>query len=346
MSSMLNSHAALLKNRELLRGRLALVGLQDSAILGQLPEGGHVVTEHYGVYQSLPATGPWHPLFGYFDPANPYENADTVVVFMPKAKAELGLRLSLASALLAPSGRLVLVGEKREGVASAVKQLQSLADSIAKADSARHCQVWLAERVASQGPLSVADWLTWHDVEVAGVSVAVAGLPGIFSDGRLDDGTRLLLQSLADEPVAGPVLDFACGAGVIGSWLHQWATARGLELTVDGVDVQAQAVACARQSYQRTGAQGRIEPGDGLTGIERQYAALVTNPPFHRGVRTDTSMTERFLAQAAHHLLPGGELRLVANSFLPYEHLIQQFIGPCRVVARDNRFTVYSAKRH
>ncbi|MDC0662118.1 class I SAM-dependent methyltransferase [Marinobacter sp. SS21] len=345
MSSMLNSHAALLKNRELLQGRLVLVGLQDSAILGQLPEGGHVVTEHYGVYRSLPAAGPWSPLFGYFDDSNPYGNADTVVVFMPKAKAELGLRLRLAGALLAPSGRLVLVGEKREGVASAVKQLQSLADSTAKVDSARHCQVWLAERMVSQAPLTVADWLTWHSVEVAGVSVEVAGLPGIFSDGRLDEGTRLLLQSLADEPVAGPVLDFACGAGVIGSWLHQWATPRGLAFTVDGIDVQAQAVACAWQSYQRAGAQGQIEPGDGLAGAGRQYATLVTNPPFHRGVRTDTSMTERFLAEAARHLQSGGELRLVANSFLPYERLIRQFVGPCRILAQDNRFTVYSAKR-
>lgn len=346
MSSMLNSHAALLKNRDLLQGRLVFVGLSDTALLGQLPGTGNVVTENYGVFQSLGSAGEWQPLFGYFDSSNPYGLADTVVVFMPKAKAELILRLRLAGALLGPSGRLVLVGEKREGIASAVKQLQSISGSVAKVDSARHCQVWLAEAVAAQPALSVADWLTWHTVDVAGTSVEVAGLPGVFSDGRLDDGTKLLLQTLDEEPVQGPVLDFACGAGVIGTWLQARAGHLGQSLTVDGVDVQAQAVECARQSYRHSGACGRIEPSDGLANVDGQYATVVTNPPFHSGVRTDTSMTERFLSEAARHLQPGGELRLVANSFLPYEKLIKRFIGPCRVIAQDKRFTVYSAKRH
>ncbi|MDX1756638.1 MAG: class I SAM-dependent methyltransferase [Marinobacter sp.] len=323
-----------------------MIGLSDTTVLGQVSGEACVVTDHYGVFQSLSGSGQWQPLFGYFDPANPYGQADTVVVFMPKAKAELELRLRLAGALLAPAGRLVLLGEKREGIASAVKRLKAISGSVAKVDSARHCQVWLAESVTSLSALSIADWLTWHTVEEAGVAVDVAGLPGIFSDGRLDKGTRLLLQSLAGEPVAGPVLDFACGAGVIGAWLQGWAADQGQSLTVDGVDVQAQAVECARQTYLRAGAHGQISPGDGLADVSGRYAAIVTNPPFHSGVRNDTSMTERFLAQAARHLTSGGELRLVANRFLPYERLINRHVGPARVVAQDPRFTVYSAKRH
>ena len=41
----------------------------------------------------------------------------------------------------------------------------------------------------------------------------------------------------------------------------------------------------------------------------------------------------------------GGELRLVANSFLPYEALIRQHIGPVEKLAQDRRFTVYRAFR-
>lgn len=68
-------------------------------------------------------------------------------------------------------------------------------------------------------------------------------------------------------------------------------------------------------------------------------------PPFHSGVKTDTSMTEQFLREVAQHLEPGGELRLVANSFLPYESEIQRQIGAVEKLAQDRRFTVYRAFR-
>ena len=48
-----------------------------------------------------------------------------------------------------------------------------------------------------------------------------------------------------------------------------------------------------------------------------------------------------------HHLRgrPGGELRLVANSFLKYPPLIEQHLGPCRSLAEGDGFRIYSARR-
>lgn len=342
MSSNPNVHAALIRNRERLHGRIALIGAADADFLPQLAPEGLVVTDHAGLYQRLGNVPGWTAHFGYFALAGDVGELDTVVLFMPKAKAELGVRLQLAASLLRAGGQLLLLGEKREGIASAVKHLQSLVSSPVKVDSARHCQVWQATVDTPQAPPTLDDWLTWHPVAVADTAIDVAGLPGVFSNGRLDDGTAVLLKTLAESPVQGPVLDFACGAGVIGAWLQS----HGLEDPVDGIDVQAQAVACARETYRRNGARGTILAGDGLDVATGRYAAIVTNPPFHSGVRTDTSMTERFLAQAADHLSPGGELRLVANSFLPYRELIERHIGPCDVLRQDGRFSVYRAKRH
>ncbi|MCM2321593.1 MAG: class I SAM-dependent methyltransferase, partial [Pseudomonas sp.] len=71
----------------------------------------------------------------------------------------------------------------------------------------------------------------------------------------------------------------------------------------------------------------------------------VSNPPFHQGVHTDYQATEQLLREAARHLRPGGELRLVANSFLKYAPLIEQHLGPCTVLAERDGFRVYSARR-
>jgi 16S rRNA (guanine1207-N2)-methyltransferase len=142
------------------------------------------------------------------------------------------------------------------------------------------------------------------------------------------------------------LLDFACGAGVIGAWLQARQVAREEPIaSVDGVDVQSQAVICARETYQRNRATGTIYASDGLAGIDAIWSGIISNPPFHTGVKTDTSMTERFLQDLKRHLKPGGELRLVANSFLPYESLIKRHIGRVERLREDGGFTVYRVFR-
>lgn len=345
MSIMPNSHEVLLRNLECLQGRPALLGVRTAALLSRLPCPGLALTEHAGVYADLAGVSGWTACYGYDDGQLRPASCDMAVVFLPKARAELELRLALACWLVRAGGRILLVGEKKEGIAGAVRHFRARLPDATKVDSARHCQVWCATAAEPAPAFVLSDWLEWTSVEHRGVSLRVAGLPGVFSVDALDDGTALLLDTLADAPLnASRVLDFACGAGVIGAWLQLAARARGQGgPVVDGVDVQAQAVFCARETYRRNDCQGRILASDRLAGVEGRWPAVVTNPPFHTGVRTDTSMTERFLAQVSRHLQAGGELRLVANSFLPYEPLIARHVGPPERLAENRRYTVYRA---
>ncbi len=93
------------------------------------------------------------------------------------------------------------------------------------------------------------------------------------------------------------------------------------------------------------GLDGEVIAADGIDGAPRELAAIVSNPPFHQGVHTDYQASERLLQRAAEHLAPGGELRLVANSFLKYPPLIERHLGPCRTLAEGDGFRIYSARR-
>ncbi|MBW0146711.1 class I SAM-dependent methyltransferase [Marinobacter arenosus] len=347
MSVMPNSHEALIRNRDRLGGRVALLGVSAPALLAELPDGGMAMSEHAGQAAALATQEHWQSCFGYDDPGLIASAFDTVVVFLPKARSELDLRLSLARWLSAPGARVILVGEKKEGIAGAVKQLKAVAPGASKVDSARHCQVWEAANIEPLADFDLSSWQAWHSVSHAGCSIDVCGLPGIFSHGELDGGTALLLETLVTSPLkAEHILDFACGAGVIGAWYQAWQRAQGQSPSVvDGVDVQSQAVICARATYDRAGARGDIMASDGLENVDGLWSAIVTNPPFHSGVKTDTSMTENFLREVSRHLKSRGELRLVANSFLPYESVIKRFIGPVERLYEDRRFTVYRAIR-
>jgi 16S rRNA (guanine1207-N2)-methyltransferase len=347
MSAMPNSHQALLKNRDRLSGRLALIGPTDPGLLREIADGGLVLTENRGIFELLQPHDSWTIAFGYDDPALTPACADTVVLFLPKSRAELSLRLSLALSLVKEGGRVVLVGEKKEGIAGAVRQLRERLPQSEKIDSVRHCQIWQADTHSPSADFRLSDWLQWHGVERGGVTIDVAALPGIFSDGELDAGTAMMLDTLVQTPLdKGKTLDFACGAGVIGAWWQRFQTQRGESvLPVDGVDVQFQALACARATYDRAGLDGKITASDGLSSVEGQYQSVVSNPPFHTGISTDTSVSEQFLQGIRNHLVKGGELRLVANRFLPYQALIRQHVGPVKILAEDRKFIVWSARK-
>lgn len=339
-----NTAAVLRRNLDLVRAPAGLIGLPSPGLLADLPPGAElprVFSEHAGLFQQFAARSDCLARFGYLPEPGDISSLATVVVFVPKSRHALDMQLALARALLRPQGSLVLVGEKREGVAGGAKQLQLVDPEARKVDSARHCQVWVAHPGDEADVFRPDHWLSWHDIEVAGTGVRVAGLPGIFSEGRLDAGTSRLLESLATHPPAGPVLDFACGAGVIGAWLQKHFPELG---AVDGVDVQFQAVACAQHTYQENGVRGEVLASDGLGEPLGRYRTITTNPPFHSGVRNDTSMTERFLREARKHLLPGGELRLVANRFLAYQPLLESCVGPCQTLLDDRKYAVYQAR--
>lgn len=347
MSGLINSHEVLVRNAYLLQGRLALLGVSDSAILTRSPRHGLAMTEHAGVYAELLRHPQWQACFGYDTSQCQPGSFETLVVFLPKARAEFEMRLAMARFLGRENARILVIGEKKEGIAGAARQLTAAVPDASKVDSARHCQVWLGHNHSGLSQFAISDYLQWSEADCSGVRVPVAGLPGVFSNGELDAGTEMLLASFTEQPLqATRILDFACGAGVIGSWWQAWQQQAGLEpATVDGIDVQAQAVVCARETYARNQARGEIIAADGLAPVTGQWQAVVTNPPFHSGVKTDTSMTGQFLRDLAGHLLPGGELRMVANSFLPYETLITQYVGPVEQLARNSRFAVYRAFR-
>lgn len=142
MSALPNTHEVLLRNAHLLNGQPALLGVSDLSLLPLCPASGIAMTEHAGLWQSLANQADWVGCFGYQPDQQLRGSCDTVVVFLPKARAECELRLALARYLGKPDASLVVIGEKKEGVAGAIKQFSAVAGDIVKVDSARHCQVW------------------------------------------------------------------------------------------------------------------------------------------------------------------------------------------------------------
>ena len=222
----------------------------------------------------------------------------------------------------------------RGGIRGGVTRLSRHADGVTLVDSARHCKVY-------RGALRPGPALSLEQVEsvVRVDDLDVISYPGVFSHGRLDEGTALLLQALAEAAPRGKALDMGCGCGVITAALAH----AGCNVT--GTDVSATAVAAACSTLNRNHLQGKVVGGDLYGGVEGRYQTLVTNPPFHDGRDRTMSITRRLIEQAPRHLEEHGEFWMVANRELPYVQWLDAAFRHVQVVSETNRFRVYRALR-
>ena len=326
----------LLRQPELFTGQILLAGLPADELLARLPQA-RGWSWQWQEFSSLDARFPERCHFGIEPPAGEFAGA---VLFLPKSR-DLNQYLLTSLAARLPGRSLWVVGEKRGGIEGAARQLAAFGKAW-KLDSARHCQLWQLDIPADasfclEGPLTQARQFS---VEAPGNPLTISSLPGVFSHGRLDTGSRLLLEHLDDLPV-GDVLDFGCGAGVLAASIGRRYPDSRLHL----LDVDAFALASSALTLDDNDLHGELIAGSGISDAPTGLAAIISNPPFHQGVHTDYQAAEQLLRDAARHLRPGGELRIVANSFLRYPPLIEQHLGPCRVLAERDGFRIYSARR-
>jgi 16S rRNA (guanine1207-N2)-methyltransferase len=206
-----------------------------------------------------------------------------------------------------------------------------------KRDSARRC-ILFETRLAAVG---IDPEAAWTRFEVDGLTLA--SHPGVFGHGKLDDGTRLLLERLAQELSGADripeVLDMGCGDGILSAWLAR----RGHVVTA--VDVNAFAVEATRRTLTANGLEGQALASDVYSALEgRRFAAIVSNPPFHQERSIDYGPAGHLIREAPTHLASGGELWLVANAFLPYPNLLESAFGGFEILVDDRRFRIYKAR--
>ncbi|AUH02209.1 16S rRNA (guanine(1207)-N(2))-methyltransferase RsmC [Pectobacteriaceae bacterium C52] len=289
-----------------------------------------VHTTQYHHWQQL------HPMLGelvHFSllaDARVVEGCDTLIYYWPKSKSEAQFQLANLLSLLPVGCEIFVVGENRSGVRSAENILEGIA-SLNKIDSARRCGLYHG-RLDANTSFALDDW--WLDYDVDGVPVRT--LPGVFSRDGLDSGSQLLLSTL-EAHQKGKVLDIASGAGVLAAVFAKRSPKIRLTLS----DVSAAALESSKATLTLNQLEGNVVASNVYSDIVGRFDMIISNPPFHEGMKTSLHAAETLIRGAALHLNIGGELRIVANAFLPYPALLSDTFGNHEVIAQNGRFKVY-----
>jgi 16S rRNA (guanine1207-N2)-methyltransferase len=118
---------------------------------------------------------------------------------------------------------------------------------------------------------------------------------GVFSPGRLDPGTRLLLDEAPPPPAAGDLLDLGCGYGPIACVL----ASRVRAATVWAVDVNERALDLTGRNARRAGLANVRTATPGDPAVPGRLAAIWSNPPIRVGKTALHDMLRGWLTRLA-----------------------------------------------
>ncbi len=271
---------------------------------------------------------------------------DVIIVLISKSKPLNALLVHYAASLaslasLTETGtELWLVGHNKAGIKSQSGLLTDYCDKVIKTDSARHCVIY-SGKANTRTTFQLDDYRQRHSIRTEQTGFDVISYPGVFAHGRLDQGTELLLNTAA-MPTHGSLLDFGCGCGVIGAHVSQLSQD---SCRIDAVDHDAMALAASRATYALNNVCGEVMASDGLSAVQQRYDVVITNPPFHHGIRTTTDATHRFLDSVRDHLNDSGSLLMVANAHLDYPEWLKRHFRQTEVLARTGTYQVTRSRR-
>lgn len=167
-----------------------------------------------------------------------------------------------------------------------------------------------------------------------GREVAVTTAGGVFSPGRLDLGTQVLLKALP-EPPAGELLDLGCGWGPISLQAGLEARRAGTAVRIWALDVNERALELTARNARDLGLDAIRTVTAAEVPADITFDAIWSNPPIRVGKEVLHGLLETWLPR----LTPGGQAWLVVSKNLGADSLrawIADMLGAGFTVAKHS----------
>lgn len=150
-------------------------------------------------------------------------------------------------------------------------------------------------------------------VRIRGRELEVVTASGVFSHGRLDLGTQVLLREVPDPPDGGNLLDLGCGWGPISLALAEAAP----RATVWALDVNERALDLTQRNATSLGLAGVRAVRAEDVPEDVTFDAIWSNPP----IRVGKAVLHDLLRTWLPRLAPHGEAYLVVQKNLGADSL-------------------------
>lgn len=260
---------------------------------------------------------------------------------VPKALALLEDQLHRIRPLLTPDAVVVGAGMTRNVHTSTIALFEKIIGPTTTSLARKKARLILA-RVDPRLDPGPSPYPTTHRLDGG---LEVVSHANVFSQKRLDIGTRLLLDHLPTDRGTAHMIDLGCGNGILGTVAAQ----RNPNATVVFADESFMAVESAEATFRRAMGPDRYAEfvvTDVLDGIDSDSVdVILNNPPFHDGHVPGDAIAWRMFEEARRVLCSGGELYVVGNRHLGYHQKLKRIFGNYETIGSNPKFVVLRAVR-
>ncbi len=189
---------------------------------------------------------------------------------------------------------------------------------------------------------SASDYFTFSET-YHGKTFTFKSVDSVFSKDKIDEGTKVLLNTVLDlnPNMQGEVLDFGCGLGVIGIVLKTFYK----DVKVDMLDVNSVAVELSKENCTLNNvSQNNVFLSDLYNNVDKKYAHIVTNPP----IKVGKKILFGVVSGASEHLTTGGDITLVIRKSHGEESMkkhMEEVFGNCEILKRDKGYYILKSTK-
>ncbi len=267
---------------------------------------------------------------------------DLVLFRICKEKAVVNHLINLAAEHLPSGARLILFGDKSEGIKSYAKNGQKCLNGD-RSEVKLEGDSWRVELSVGQTTGAPLDDQNYQQLrEISNVSeYSLYSKPGVYGWKKIDQGSQQLVERLPimlgrERPI-GPdrVLDLGCGSGYL-----TLATCSQTSI-ITATDNNAAAIHATQATLERAGFNAEVCLTNAGEELASEYDLILCNPPFHSGFGIDYDLTDRFSKNAARLLAAEGKACFVVNQHVPLKRIASRYFESVELDQDTGNFCTY-----
>jgi 23S rRNA (guanine1835-N2)-methyltransferase len=276
------------------------------------------------------------------DELNDHPNSSSIIIGrVPKSKNHLAHLLQHLHQWAQPGCTLLLAGMDKHLSKGQFDLLESYFGPSRFYPGVKKARIWEAkiDKTLISKPLPN------NAIELPEFELSLTNQANVFSQEKLDIGTRFFLENFSKLPEKKHVADLGCGNGTLGlAYLRLHPQSHMLF-----ADESFQAIKSCKENWKKNlpKTSAVIRADDGLKQSKpSEFDLIVCNPPFHFQHTLGTDIAFSLFKDAFRSLKKTGEFWIVANRHLAYHISLNKLFGNCSTEASNKKFVILKAVKY